>query len=170
MGCGMESGSNDYIGNNNSYQCETSIRQWETNNLGAFNKHLYDIISKVNSKFLGNPDNIEQEISLLFNREMAEKIFDEIFKNEIFRNNRDKTQSFNPTAFRILIFILSKSNVKRGDKNNNQDKVEFLWNLVFDDNYALDGQLDFDKPNVIDSFKIAIELATVVLVGINKFI
>jgi len=166
----MESGSNDYIGNNNSYQCETSIRQWETNNLGAFHKNLYDIVSKVNSKFLGNPDNIEHEISLLFNREMGEKIFDEIFKNEIFRANRDKTQSFNPTTFRILIFLLSKSNVKRGDRNNNQDKVEFLWNLVSDDSEILDGQLDFDKPNVIDSFKIAIELATVVLVGINKFI
>ncbi len=169
MGCGMETGNNDYI-SSSSIQLETSMRQWEINTLKAFNSNMYEVISKVNSKFLGNIENVEQEIDLLFNREFGEKIFEKIFKNELFRANRELNQTLNPTAIRILVFLLSKSNVKAGDKNNNQDKPEFLWNLVFDDNEQLDGQLDFDKPNVIDSFKMAIELATVVLVGKDIFI
>lgn len=168
MGCGMDSNINDYISSNNTIQCEKDIRNWEINTLLAFQKGLYQTISKLNAKFLRNSENIEEEINSFFNGEFIDKHYEQMFKNDIFRIERDNKNSYDPNPIRILIFLLSKSSVKCGDKNQIQDKNDFLFNLVTDATEPISLQFDFDKPNIIKVLKLAIEIATVVLVGINK--
>lgn len=164
MGCDIDR-RNNYA--ESSYDIESKIREWELN-LGTFQKKIYDLSTKINSKWLERDKIDESNLITFFNIDLKDSNFKEIFNKDIFRENGQKGAPYDLSVIKKLFFLITQSNEIRCERGSYQDKLQFVYTNVFNESELYDQPIDIHDFNFKNLLKTLVELSTVVLVGIKK--